>query len=486
MLRFIDFKMDGCEHVDNQFEVRWRLFNHTHALFHYLFSVEHGHYVAFGLSGHAWWSEINGSDLWAAYYDGERVRVVDLHVIDVPLECSADRGKGICIDSGENDLTLTGWSEVQRRNRETMFEVSFLRKLDLEDEDLYDRRIKPGAAHSIVWAIGPTRLNEIDGTVAFLEPFRYTTSGDLTHLVDFSRGHNEATRCTGVELLLKNRTSNSSAETSVTVEFRPPPMPPTDFPALVPIRNHSHFVYPWPDLAPVKNWVFVVTLGPPGGSHGYMAITGREPADQVFYVNGHPAPELIVRRFTEYLFYTATGEQDALYITNDSTGGYKEFTEAERNDTLVLAGLDAEGKPAKGSLGARCVYTNTNSDFENVKTFQQFARQLRVICDPPGTVGVVHWTPNRETPDYVYYMVILFIFFQSNTSNCLNYFISSPMEDEMLDGEFKYKMKWTLFGNKKMNKMKKKLEILNIVKVNFLRSLEICEIIDKKIIINKQ
>lgn len=58
-------------------------------------------------------------------------------------------------------------------------------------------------------------------------------------------------------------------------------------------------------------------------------------------------------------------------------------------------------------IGRLCHWTHTgDSDADDFESFGAYQRTLELKCDQ-GEPGVIEWTPDKSTPDTVYYQVTL-------------------------------------------------------------------------------
>lgn len=74
----------------------------------------------------------------------------------------------------------------------------------------------------------------------------------------------------------------------------------------------------------------------------------------------------------------------------------------------ILAGVrfDKAGEPIPVGIGRLCHWTHTgDTDADDFDSFGAYQRTLQLKCDV-GDPGIVTWTPDRSTPDVVYYQVI--------------------------------------------------------------------------------
>lgn len=158
--------------------------------------------------------------------------------------------------------------------------------------------------------------------------------------------------------------------------------------------------------------VFTATLGP--GVWG----AGREAAPPlVWYINGHPAPALQLRRGLTYKFLVRGGDDPrsaALYhplvISVARLGGPGPPDEAALRAARVLAGVtySRRGAPHGSAAGPACVGSHAagadrrrDADFPS---FRLFNRSLEWSCRAgPETAAQLTVTPDSSWPDVVHY-----------------------------------------------------------------------------------
>ncbi|KAA0183963.1 hypothetical protein HAZT_HAZT009845 [Hyalella azteca] len=162
---------------------------------------------------------------------------------------------------------------------------------------------------------------------------------------------------------------------------------------------------------------FTARLGPDGGPRGYAAITGQ-PAltGKGWYINGFLAPELYLRRNTEYTFKVEGGASPhdpatyhPLIITDEPHGGFSQLSEAQKSQVRVLAGVDytqrGDIRPMRG--GRLCEWKHpSNLDRRrdaDVPTFPEYRNELNLQCESEGGPRDLKIMPNKSWPATVYY-----------------------------------------------------------------------------------
>uniref|UniRef100_T1HQW4 At5g54830-like domain-containing protein n=1 Tax=Rhodnius prolixus TaxID=13249 RepID=T1HQW4_RHOPR len=162
-----------------------------------------------------------------------------------------------------------------------------------------------------------------------------------------------------------------------------------------------------------EDGVFYAQMGPTGGKRGYPAITGHVGWGISYYINGLLIPEIHVVRGRTYTF-VVEGGKDAnvpakfhpFYITDDPVGGYQYKTPEEKRKVNIYAGaeLNKHGEVVPTGLGRLCNWTPDPEQpmADEYASFGAYQRTLTLVCDH-GEPAVVQWTPDKDTPDTVYY-----------------------------------------------------------------------------------
>ena len=171
-------------------------------------------------------------------------------------------------------------------------------------------------------------------------------------------------------------------------------------------------------------------IGPTGGDNGYSAITGHVGWGIAWYINGLLIPEIYVVRGKTYTFVVEGGDDKEFpagyhpfYITDDPEGGYEFKSERERRRSRVFAGVEQTrfGGAVPSATGRLCEWKEDEKQPANFFTsFGAYQRSLSLFCqeggfdckarpklvklsDIAGQPGILQWTPDRNTPDTVYY-----------------------------------------------------------------------------------
>ncbi|CAL8071837.1 unnamed protein product [Orchesella dallaii] len=159
--------------------------------------------------------------------------------------------------------------------------------------------------------------------------------------------------------------------------------------------------------------VYYAQLGPTGGAYGYRTITGRQDKPQeAWYINGLLLPEIFLVRSLNYTFVIQGGDNSDIpsdynpfYITDDPEGGHESKSLIERQGVKVYAGLqlDSRGRNIPTAVGKLCRWIeNGNQPADFFTSYAAYQRSLFLNCDK-GHSGILHFTPNQDTPDLLYY-----------------------------------------------------------------------------------
>ncbi|CAH0554432.1 unnamed protein product [Brassicogethes aeneus] len=173
---------------------------------------------------------------------------------------------------------------------------------------------------------------------------------------------------------------------------------------------------PW-YIPPIKcdepdDHVLYAQMGPTGSKRGYPAITGHVGWGISWYINGLLIPEINVVRGVQYTFIAEGGDDPEVpakyhpfYITDDSVGGYEHKSPEEKKNVTIFSGAvkDKDGNYVPTGTGRLCHWTpDSDVDADDFDSFGEYQRYLKLKCDV-GEPGVITWTPDRNTPDTVYY-----------------------------------------------------------------------------------
>ncbi|XP_048001741.1 protein Skeletor, isoforms D/E isoform X2 [Leguminivora glycinivorella] len=411
----------NCEvlYDDLAFEVRWAVAGDSIVL-QLVSKLEDGEYMSFGISGDPHHSQMVGGDVAVAWVDKTTLKgfAVDYY-LDAKSQCAGVRGS--CPDEvfvdGTNSIRLLNAALVNGYSI-----VTFQRSLKAADE--LDLAFLTNSSQPIIWAIGP--LNS-KNEVSYHHHF---TKGDK--FIEFGRPP------------VWNCPMPEGEDEREQEPIRPKPQPaeqpikPNPVPTPKPTDTK---VVPW-EIPPIQcnepeDGVFYAQMGPTGGKQGYPAITGHVGWGISWYINGLLIPEINVVRGRKYTFVTEGGEDASqparyhpFYITNDPVGGYFHKTEAEKQGVEIYAGVrrSRTGELIPTGIGRLCNWTPNKDgpEADEYPSFGAYQRSLTLVCEQ-GDPGVITWTPDKHTPDTVYY--------QCFTHRHLGWKINVVDECDALDSE---------------------------------------------------
>ncbi|XP_063233288.1 protein Skeletor, isoforms D/E-like [Bacillus rossius redtenbacheri] len=400
----------NCEvlHDDLALEVRWAVAGDS-IVMQLVGRLAAGEYMAFGPSGEDLASRMIGGDVVVAWVDHASLKgyAVD-YLLDAKSQCSGSRGScpDVRIREGTNSVEMLNSAMVNGYSI-----VTYQRPLAAQDE--LDRPVLTNGSQAVIWAVGPLNSRQ---EVSY---HSITSKGDL--LLDFGRA--PKWNCPLPEMETPRRFQAKSREHPAALRAqhddhqaaprttaRPATRRPPATPAPAPTRDA------W-DIPPIQchepeDGVFYAQMGPTGGKHGYPAITGHVGWGISWYINGLLIPEIDVVRGKTYTFVVEGGldpevpaRYHPFYITDDPVGGYEHKTPEERAEVQVFAGVRQTRRgPIPTGTGRLCNWTPDQQQppADEFASFGAYQRTLSLECDE-GEPGVVQWTPDRDTPDTVYY-----------------------------------------------------------------------------------
>lgn len=201
----------------------------------------------------------------------------------------------------------------------------------------------------------------------------------------------------------RTRGSNRVSQRGTQSRTVPPPTP---------VKSRDAWYIPPIQCHEPEDGVFYAQMGPTGGKRGYPAITGHVGWGISWYINGLLIPEINVVRGKTYTFVVEGGNDPEVsakyhpfYITDDPIGGYAYKSPEEQKQVRILAGATQakDGSVIPTGTGRLCHWTHTgDSDADDFDSFGAYQRTLQLKCDS-GEPGFIQWTPDRNTPDTVYY-----------------------------------------------------------------------------------
>nr|XP_031843267.1 protein Skeletor, isoforms B/C isoform X1 [Nomia melanderi] len=390
----------NCEVLEDRlaFEVRWAVAGDS-IVAQLVGKLDDGQYMAFGLSADPERSRMVGGDVVVAWVDKQTLQgyAID-YFLDAKSQCSG--GRGSCPDTriqeNTNSIRLLNAALVDGFSI-----VTYQRPLKTNDE--LDRQILTNGSQAIIWAIGP--LNERQ-EVSFHSDYLKTD-----RLIDFGRPpvwncpvpDQEQTQlfADSEETTVGSQALVATTKRAQRVPATPAPAPKTDAWDIPPIQCNE------PD-----DGVLYAQMGPTGGKHGYPAITGHVGWGISWYINGLLIPEINVVRGRKYSFVVEGGEDPdtparyhPFYITDDPIGGYQHKTPEEKAKVKIFAGAQRQrGVYRPTGTGRLCNWVPDQNQplADEFSSFGAYQRTLTLECDP-GDPGIVEWTPDKNTPDTVYY-----------------------------------------------------------------------------------
>ncbi|XP_015110834.1 protein Skeletor, isoforms B/C [Diachasma alloeum] len=391
----------NCEVLEDNlaFEVRWAVAGDS-IVVQLVGKLDAGQYMSFGLSANPERSAMVGGDVVVAWVDKQTLQgyAVD-YFLDAKSQCSGGRGScpDIRIQENTNSVRLLNAAMVNGYSI-----VTYQRPLSASDE--LDRQIRTNGSQAIIWAIGPlNERNEVSFHSHYLKTDRFIEFGrqpswncPMPDMEQIQTHHDDNTDkgSNKQELVATTRRPSRPPAT-------PAPAPTTDAWEIPPIQCNE------PD-----DGVFYAQMGPTGGKHGYPAITGHVGWGISWYINGLLIPEINVVRGKTYTFVVEGGDDPEtpavyhpFYITDDPIGGYAHKTPEEKSQVTVFAGVRRQrGAVVPTGYGRLCqwVHDSNAPGADEYASFGAFQRTLSLKCNP-GEPGIIQWTPDRNTPDTVYY-----------------------------------------------------------------------------------
>jgi len=384
----------NCEVLDDQIglEVRWAIAGQS-IVTQLVARLEDGQYMAFGLSGEDDTSRMVGGDVTVTWMDHRSGKgYAEDYFLDAKSQCAGRRGA--CPDRnirrGTNNVRLLNSAVI---NQFTMLTY----RQPLKARDRYDSTIYTNQSQPVIWAIGP--VNE-EGEVSY---HKKRLRGNL--FFDFGRIPQWNCPIAGKpapQTQERPRGGGRRKNKKKKNKSRPAPAPKVDKPWFIP---------PIQCYEP-EDGVFFAQIGPTGGDNGYPAITGHVGWGISWYINGLLIPEIHVVRGKTYTFVVEGGDDKEFaagyhpfYITDDPEGGYEFKSREERRQVRVYAGVEQtrQGGVVPSATGRLCEWKeDPRQSADRFSSFGAYQRSLSLNCQE-GQPGILQWTPDRFTPDTVYY-----------------------------------------------------------------------------------
>ncbi|XP_048506172.1 protein Skeletor, isoforms B/C isoform X1 [Athalia rosae] len=390
----------NCEILqdDLAFEVRWAVAGDS-VVFQLVAKLDDGQYMSFGLSPDPKKTVMIGGDVVVAWVDKQTLQgyAVD-YFLDAKSQCSGRRGScpDVRIQDDTNSVSLLNAAMVNGYSI-----VTYQRPLKASDE--LDVSITTNGSQAIIWAIGPlNERKEVSFHSEYLKKDQFIEFGRPP------RWNCPMPDTLDNEKVLVNKDKDSTSQQTAITTRRPSHGPATPAPA----SKKGAWVIPPIQCDEPEDGVFYAQMGPTGGKHGYSAITGHVGWGVSWYINGLLIPEINVVRGKKYSFIVEAGSDSEVparyhpfYITDDSVGGYQHKTPEEKANVTIYAGVERiRGKTKLTGVGRFCYWTpDQNVDSDDFSSFGAYQRTLTLKCDAGEDPGVVHWTPDKNTPDTVYY-----------------------------------------------------------------------------------
>ncbi|XP_068625418.1 protein Skeletor, isoforms D/E-like [Battus philenor] len=393
----------NCEvlHDELAFEVRWAIAGDSVVL-QLVARLEDGEYMSFGISGHPERSQMVGGDVAVAWVDKNTLKgYADDYYLDAKSQCAGVHGS--CPDERLAEKT----NSVRLLNAALVNGYSIVTyQRTLKAADKLDLPIFTNGSQPIIWAVGPLNSkNEVSY-------HHHYTKGDK--FIEFGRP--PVWNCPMPEA--EDEQQPEPAEVTAPPQRAPQKeqaavIKPNPVPTPKPVAKVTPWEIPGIQCYEPPDGVFYAQMGPTGGRQGYSAITGHVGWGISWYINGLLIPEITVVRGKKYTFVVEGGSDPEVparyhpfYITNDPVGGYFHKTEDEKKGVEIYAGVrrTRSGALQPAGVGRLCNWTpdSAGPGADEYPSFGAYQRSLTLVCEE-GNPGVVTWTPDRNTPDTVYY-----------------------------------------------------------------------------------
>lgn len=433
----------NCEvlHDELAFEVRWAVAGES-IVIQLVAKLDDNEYMSFGVSPDRQNSVMIGGDVVVAWVNRVNGKgYAQDYFLDSKSQCSGNRGS--CPDTRLNDNT----NSIRLLNAAIVNDYSIVTyQRPLKAADRYDSPIFVNGSQAIIWAIGPLNQRfEVSYHSQFLKSNKLIDFGRQPfwncpipdgETKPFLTDTDEVKSRPQTQKLNQNQNqsnSNNNRKPTDRVDTPParrPPYPPagqvpqvttprpTPAPRPVPTPKPAPKKDAW-EIPPIQchepeDGVFYAQMGPTGGKRGYPAITGHVGWGISWYINGLLIPEINVVRGKTYTFVVEGGNNPDVpanyhpfYITDDPVGGFEYKTNEEREKVKIFAGVQRSrnnNKVTPTGVGRICNWTPDikGPTADEYPSFGAYQRSLTLKCDE-GEPGIITWTPDKNTPDTVYY-----------------------------------------------------------------------------------
>ncbi|XP_048001504.1 protein Skeletor, isoforms B/C [Leguminivora glycinivorella] len=364
--------LPSCRQLHRDLQVSWEVFGNQLTI-QLAGKIGDNEYMAFGISGSAQRSQMEGADVAVASFDRtyQRGRATDYNITALaPCVQVLGQWRGVCRDERLGALDSNQVFTASRTDGVTV--VTYRRAL--QPSEPIDREWVTDKPMFVVWAVGALD-SEDEPTFHRLWP-----RADVT--LNISQETSQAGGDDCVEFSVGSTASPGAWETAELFD-----------PALR---------------------VFTFALGPAGGARGVSARGGGG-APLAWYVNGQLAPDIQIRRGLHYTFKVFGGnnphsahEYHPLIVSVAPRGGLEQLPEAAQRAVRVLAGVHytRRGRLTATAAGPLCLASHAAgadprraADFA---TFRAYNRSLQWTCSP-GAPAELPVAPNDTWPDLVYY-----------------------------------------------------------------------------------
>ncbi|KAJ3643944.1 hypothetical protein Zmor_026624 [Zophobas morio] len=391
--------------------------------------------MSFGLSGDDSRNEMIGGDVAVAWVDRDTLKgSAEDYYLESKSQCTGRTGA--CPDNrfreNSNDVRPLNSAMVNGYSI-----VTYQRPLKPSDE--FDRQIHTNRSQAVIWAIGPlnernevsfhTHYTKSDLFLDFGRPAKWncpmpeaeqpsmrTQAPPATTTAAPSRSRNTERRRGGnrkeAPAVDNERSASRTRQTERRGNTKRGNNNVRAVPTPAPVAKRNAWDIPSIKCYEPEDGVFYAQMGPTGGKRGYSAITGHVGWGISWYINGLLIPEINVVRGKTYTFVVEGGfdpeiaaKYHPFYITDDSVGGYEYKTAEEKKNVRIFAGalVAKDGTVKPTGTGRLCHWTQQGDlEADDFESFGAYQRTLELKCDQ-GEPGVIQWTPDRNTPDTVYY-----------------------------------------------------------------------------------